>query len=70
MSSLTSRQERWVHTWASVPMLADGDNLPPQEFVSRAALFDKFVSLYRLNFERLSKYSTKTHNETFIVDTR
>jgi hypothetical protein len=35
MSSPSNRHDgRWVHTWASMPMLAEGDNVPSDDFVS------------------------------------
>lgn len=34
MGSKSNNQGHWVHTWASMPMLADSDNLPPDDFVS------------------------------------
>ncbi|KAL7930216.1 SGNH hydrolase-type esterase domain-containing protein [Trichoderma chlorosporum] len=30
---MNSNQGHWVHTWASMPMLADSDNLPPDDFI-------------------------------------
>lgn len=50
MSSLSTSQGRWVHTWASMPMLIDGDNLPPHDFVSKTASIGNDVNLYCLGW--------------------
>ncbi|PON26670.1 GDSL-like Lipase/Acylhydrolase [Trichoderma gamsii] len=39
MSPLSTSQGRWVHTWASMPMLIDGDNLPPNDFIQEGVAF-------------------------------
>ncbi|UKZ69566.1 uncharacterized protein TrAtP1_010572 [Trichoderma atroviride] len=39
MSSLPNGQGRWIHTWASMPMLIEGDNLPPDDFIQEGVAF-------------------------------
>ncbi|KAK0756044.1 hypothetical protein N5P37_011417 [Trichoderma harzianum] len=39
MSSTSNSQGHWVHTWASMPMLAESDSLPPDDFIQGGVAF-------------------------------
>ncbi|KAH8124790.1 SGNH hydrolase-type esterase domain-containing protein [Trichoderma asperelloides] len=39
MGSNSTSQGHWVHTWASMPMIAENDNLPPDDFIQENVVF-------------------------------